>query len=144
MRQTICSVGDTIFHDGFPAGYDLNPIRNVAARADVKLFNLENVVSDRDIFGSSYCGGMWLLGREDTLDDTLRFGFNGCSFANNHTMDFAYDGLFDTLKAVEKKGIALADSEECRVVYAYLCDRNEQFGTQIILNDRVIEVKMND
>ena len=39
---------------------------------------------------------------------------------------------------------ALADSEECRVIYDYLCDRNEQFGTQITLNDRVIEVKLND
>ena len=144
MKQKICSVGDAIMIEKFPKEYDVLPIKTILDCADVKLFNLENVVSDRDIFGSSYCGGMWLLGREDTLDDTLRFGFNGCSFANNHTMDFAYDGLFDTLKAVEKKGIALADSEECRVVYAYLCDRNEQFGTQIILNDRVIEVKMND
>ena len=54
MKQTICSVGDTIFHDGFPAGYDLDPIRNVVEQADVRLFNLEIVVSDRALFGSTY------------------------------------------------------------------------------------------
>ena len=103
MRQTICSVGDTIFHDGFPAGYDLNPIRNVAARADVKLFNLEIVVSDNAPFGSTYCGGTWILAKETMLDDVLQYGFNGCSFANNHTMDYGYQGLFDTLAAARKR-----------------------------------------
>ena len=107
MRQTICSVGDAILLEKFPEDYDVTPIKKIVEQADVRLFNLENVLSDRPIYGSTYCGGTWLLAKEDTLDDTLRFGFNGCSFANNHTMDFSYDGLFDTLAAAKKRNLPI-------------------------------------
>lgn len=107
MRQTICSVGDAILLEKFPADYDVTPIKKIVEQADIRLFNLENVLSDRAIYGSTYCGGTWLLAKEDTLDDTLRFGFNGCSFANNHTMDFSYDGLFDTLAAAKKRKLPI-------------------------------------
>lgn len=108
MNQKICSVGDAILLERFPDDYDVTPIKEIVKTADVRLFNLENVLSDRRIYASSYCGGTWLLAKEDTLDDTLKFGFNGCSFANNHTMDFSYDGLFDTLAAAKKRNLPIA------------------------------------
>ena len=107
MKQTICSVGDAILLERFPESYDITPIKEIVEKADVRLFNLENVLSDRPIYASSYCGGTWLLAKEDTLDDTLSFGFNGCSFANNHTMDFSYDGMFDTLNAAKKRNLPI-------------------------------------
>lgn len=107
MKQTICSVGDSILLENFPESYDVTPIKEIVEKADARLFNLENVLSDRQIYASSYCGGTWLLAKENTLDDALRFGFNGCSFANNHTMDFAYEGLFDTLNAVKKRNLPI-------------------------------------
>lgn len=108
MKQTICSVGDVIYIDKMPKNYNVNPLKEIIEKADVRLFNLENVLSDKPIYGSSYCGGVWLLAKEDTLDDTLRFGFNGCSFANNHTMDYSYDGLFSTLNAVKKRNLPVS------------------------------------
>ncbi len=108
MKQTICSVGDIIHIDKMPEDYDVNPLREIIEKADIRLFNLENVLSDKPIYGSSYCGGVWLLAKEDTLDDTLRFGFNGCSFANNHTMDYSYDGLYSTLSAVKKRNLPVS------------------------------------
>jgi len=107
MKQTVLSVGDAILLERFPDSYDFNPIKEIVEKADARLFNLENVLSDRRIYASSYCGGTWLLAKEDTLDDTLKFGFNGCSFANNHTMDFSYDGLFDTLNAAKKRNLPI-------------------------------------
>lgn len=107
MKQKICSVGDAILLERFPEEYNFTPIKELVEKADVRLFNLENVLSDRRIYASSYCGGTWLLAKEDTLDDTLKFGFNGCSFANNHTMDFSYDGLFDTLAAAKKRNLPI-------------------------------------
>ena len=107
MKQTICSVGDTIFHDGFPTGYDLSPIKDVVRQADVRLFNLEIVVSDRALYGSTYCGGTWIVAGEAMLDDMAQYGFNGCSFANNHTMDYSCDGLFDTLAAARKRALPI-------------------------------------
>ena len=131
MIQTICSVGDAILLEGFPDGYDITPVKNIVEKADVRLFNLENVLSDRAIYGSTYCGGTWLLAKEDTLDDTLRFGFNGSSFANNHTMDFSYDGLFDTLAAAKKRDLPICgagkDLEEASN-YAVIETKNGKCG----------------
>lgn len=107
MKQTICSVGDAILLENFSESYDITPIKEIVEKADIRLFNLENVLSDKPIYASSYCGGTWLLAKENTLDDTLSFGFNGCSFANNHTMDFSYDGLFDTLNAAKKRNLPI-------------------------------------
>ncbi len=107
MKQTVCSVGDIIFIDKMPKDYDITPLKNVIEQADVKLFNLENVLSDKPIYGSSYCGGVWLLAKEETLDQTLRFGFNGCSFSNNHTMDYSYEGMFSTLAAAKKRNLPI-------------------------------------
>ena len=53
MKQTICSVGDAILLERFPEGYDISAIKSIIESADVRLFNLENVLSDRRIFGSS-------------------------------------------------------------------------------------------
>ena len=127
MKQTICSVGDAILLERFPESYDITAIKKILERADARLFNLENVLSDRPIYASSYCGGTWLLAKEDTLDDTLSFGFNGCSFANNHTMDFSYDGLFDSLNAAKKRNLPICgagkDLEEA-AAYAVIDTKN--------------------
>ena len=106
MKTTVCSVGDSIFMNDFPQDYDMTSLKNIIEKADVRLFNLENVLSDEPVYGSTYCGGTWLMAKEKTLDDVLGFGFNGCSHANNHTMDYSYDGLFATLNAVKKRGLA--------------------------------------
>lgn len=107
MKQTICSVGDAILLENFPKEYSNEEIKDIVSTADVRLFNLENVISDKPVYGSTYCGGTWLLAKESTLDDTLGFGFNGCSFANNHTMDYSYDGMFATLDAVRRRNIPI-------------------------------------
>ena len=112
MKQTILSAGDAILLERFPQSYDSAPIKEIVEKADARLFNLENVLSDRAIYASSYCGGTWLLAKEETLDDTLSFGFNGCSFANNHTMDYSYDGLFDTLNAAKKRNLPICGAGE--------------------------------
>ena len=53
MKQTVCSVGDIIFIDKMPESYDITPLKSIIEKADVKLFNLENVLSDKPIYGSS-------------------------------------------------------------------------------------------
>ncbi len=105
MKYTICSVGDIIHTGDMPECYDIKPIKNIVESADVRLFNLENVLSESPAYGSSYCGGTWLAAKKESLDNILKYGFNGCSFANNHTMDYSYDGMFSSLEAVKAKNL---------------------------------------
>lgn len=39
---------------------------------------------------------------------------------------------------------ALADENETKIIYDYLCDRNKQFGTKIEIENGVIGVRISD
>lgn len=80
-------------------------ISSYIKRGDARLFNLETVFTDETCFGSQFYGGAYLRADESVLGDTLRYGFNMLTFANNHTMDFAYNGMLKTLDAVNRAGI---------------------------------------
>lgn len=100
----ICITGDSILMEPITENYtDLNAIRNYIAQADVRINNLEMVISNNDRFASTYCGVPWLTAKPEILDDILKYGFNCFGFANNHTMDYSYGGVESTLKAFEER-----------------------------------------
>jgi poly-gamma-glutamate synthesis protein (capsule biosynthesis protein) len=104
MKTKICVTGDSILMSPLPSDYEgLEPIRAFIKQADVRINNLEMVVSDYDCFASTFCGGIWLTAPDAALDDVCRFGFNCFGFANNHTMDYSYGGLESTLGALEMR-----------------------------------------
>lgn len=74
-------------------------------RAHVRLANLETTITDGSRFASAYSGGTWLTADEACLAEVGRYGFNVMGFANNHTMDYAYDGLADTLEHIKRSGM---------------------------------------
>jgi poly-gamma-glutamate capsule biosynthesis protein CapA/YwtB (metallophosphatase superfamily) len=101
--------GDALIMDRIPpdhAGFE--PIAKYIQRGDARITNLETVISNYDCFASAYCGGIWLNASPDVLDDLIAYGFNMYAWANNHTMDYAYDGLISTKRALESKGLAHA------------------------------------
>ena len=107
-----------------PAAYEvLEPIRRYIGQADIRINNLEMVLSKYDCYASTFCGGVWLTAPPTVLDDVCRFGFNYFSFANNHTMDYSYGGLESTLDALAVRGLpnsgaggSLADASRHAVV----------------------------
>ena len=107
MKTSICATGDSIMMNPLPPDYKgFEQLRNFIGNADVRTNNLEMVLSDYDCFASSFCGGTWLTGPTEMLDKIMEFGFNYFSIANNHTMDYSYDGLASTLRVLEKKKVA--------------------------------------
>lgn len=104
----ICVTGDSILMRPLPEAYPgSQPVKAHIAQGDVRINNLEMVISDYDQFASTYCGGIWLTSPPERLDDVLSYGFNCFGFANNHTMDFSYGGLENTLREVAKRQIPL-------------------------------------
>ena len=102
----ICITGDSILMDAMPENYQgLAPIREYISQADVRINNMEMVLSNYDQFASTYCGGLWLTAEPKVLDDILKYGFNCFGFANNHTMDYSYGGVESTLKALRAKNM---------------------------------------
>lgn len=100
----ICITGDSIMltpPDTSYTGY--HELRKIIEQADVKGTNLEMVISDGNPFASTFCGGIWLKASSARLDDLSKYGFEYYGIANNHTMDYSYNGLHDTLKELEKR-----------------------------------------
>jgi len=102
----ICITGDSILLEGMPEGYQgLAPIRDYIMQADVRINNMEMVLSNCDKFASTFCGGVWLTAEPTALDEILKYGFNCFGFANNHTMDFSYGGVESTLQAFRERNV---------------------------------------
>ncbi len=102
----ICITGDSILMEPIRENYtDLSSIRDYIGQADVRVNNLEMVISNNDRFASTYCGVPWLTAKPALLDDILQYGFNCFGFANNHTMDYSYGGVESTLKAIGERNI---------------------------------------
>jgi len=120
----ISITGDSILMEKMPAGYEgLAPVREHIMQADVRINNMEMVLSNYDRFASTYCGGLWLTAEPAVLDDILKYGFNCFGFANNHTMDYSYGGVESTLEALRAKnmpvcgaGMSLAEATAPAVV----------------------------
>lgn len=101
-----CS-GDTILLQPFPADYDgWKELKAFFDQADIRMNNMECPLSDYQTAASAYCGGLWICASPDRLDDLgERFGFDCYSFANNHTLDYFYDGLEMTLNAFRDRNL---------------------------------------
>lgn len=103
-RLRICATGDLMLLKPFPTNYDDKAIAEQIAKADVRITNLESVVSDWDCFASTFCGGQWINTESGNLDYIDRFGFNLYGCANNHSMDFSFDGLLSTMRNLNERG----------------------------------------
>lgn len=108
-RIRISAAGDILIMKTLPKGYtDVDKIREYMEQADIRMGNLETTITDGTCYGSAYSGGTWLTADEECLDEVARYGFNMLGWANNHTMDYSYDGLKQTKINLEKHGFAQA------------------------------------
>ena len=94
-KLSVTGTGDSLFVAKFPAEYDqaIKPVAEFIQNCDVKLTNLETNLSDFEYFGNAYSGGTWINTRRHYLEELFRFGFNFFGTANNHCMDYSYNGL---------------------------------------------------
>lgn len=104
------AAGDAIIIKRLPDKYDgFNEIVDWFSQADARYFNLETTLHrEGECFAFPFNGGSYLRSEPEVLEDCKRFGLNMTSFCNNHTMDFAYDGVLKTLEHVNRSGIVNA------------------------------------
>ena len=89
------AVGDVLVQRRLPETYDgFEAVREWLAPAQARYFNLETTLHrEGECFGFALSGGSWLRSEPEVVDDCKRYGFNMTSFCNNHTMNYAFDGL---------------------------------------------------
>ena len=109
MSLKFIATGDTIVTEHYTREYEgYQELCDYIRTADVKFNNMETPLVDDWCTVSSFSGGHWLRSPTTLLDELTDFGFNCYSFANNHNLDFFYDGMLSTLEAFEKRGLPYA------------------------------------
>ena len=109
-KLTATGTGDALFVAPLPPEYApmLDKLAAFINGCDVKLTNLETNISDFEFFGNAYSGGTWLNTRRELLPQLFRYGFNFFGNANNHAMDYSYNGLLSTIAALDAHHMAHA------------------------------------
>ncbi|WP_029468675.1 CapA family protein [Blautia producta] len=109
MGFKITAAGDAMMLADFPGdGYLRDEICSFIQTGDARLINVEMVLSNGNCYASTYCGGQWICSNPKHLDDLKTYGFNMFGCANNHSMDYSYEGLLETKYYFEDKGIPYA------------------------------------
>jgi poly-gamma-glutamate synthesis protein (capsule biosynthesis protein) len=109
QRLSLVAVGDLepmrpLFRDdGAPITADLGAVTDILDAADVAVGNVDLALTSR-----GYPREKLITLRADPAlaPDIRRLGFDVISVANNHGMDYGEIGLFDTLEAYRRAGIA--------------------------------------
>lgn len=104
------AAGDAIIqrriHSDFPGYEELSPFIN---QGDAKFFNLETTLNrEGDCPGAAISGGTYIRTEPEVLYDLMDFGFNMTTACNNHLLDFSYEGLYDTIDALDESGLVHA------------------------------------
>ncbi len=108
-RMTFTAVGDILIQKRLPCRYiGFEKVAEQICKGEMRFCNLETTIHDNNIFASQFSGGSWLCAPPEALEDIKQFGFNSLSFANNHTLDYSYNGLEKTLINVKRAGFTNA------------------------------------
>ncbi len=76
--------------------------------ADAAFANLEIMTPRQPWIPFSEYGGMHLAAPPFVLDELRWFGFNHFGIANNHAVDYTFQGLVDTMAELQSRGIVFA------------------------------------
>ena len=102
------AVGDSFITRRLPQGAFDARLAALIGNAEVRLTNLEVVLNEGDATPSALSGGTWALANPNVLQDLLKYEFNCMTWANNHTLDYLYDGLASTERHLDAAGIVHA------------------------------------
>ena len=106
---TFCTTGDFLIHIPIPEGHaGAAAIAAEMKTADVRITNLETTVTEYDCYASSFSGGTPMSADPARLEDVKLFGIQACGCANNHSMDFSFNGVLSTMRHLDAAGLLRA------------------------------------
>ena len=80
----------------------------IIRQADAAFVNVEVVTPRQPLIPSAEHGGANLGAQEYVLDELKWMGFNLYNVANNHSNDYTYKGLIDTMDALRERSMVFA------------------------------------
>lgn len=102
------AAGDSMIRDHLPHTPEFQKVRDFLKRGDIRFTNLEATIIDDTCFANTFSGGGYVFTEPHVVEDLKELGFNAVSCANNHSMDFSYNGLLHTRRCLREAGIPCA------------------------------------
>jgi poly-gamma-glutamate capsule biosynthesis protein CapA/YwtB (metallophosphatase superfamily) len=90
------------------AGYPLGPLEARMRGADLTVVNLECAITSATGLWPGAPKAFYFGAPAQAVDVLVRAGVDLVSLANNHSLDFGYPGLHETLRLLRGNGIAIA------------------------------------
>ncbi|TBL79444.1 CapA family protein [Paenibacillus thalictri] len=108
--MTFVATGDSFITRRLPAERTerFAGISGLIRRAHFRFTNLEVTAHRFEGTPSALSGGTWAVAPPEVLQDIADYGFNAVAWANNHTLDYLYDGLEATAKYLDQYGFVHA------------------------------------
>lgn len=78
-------------------------------KADVSFVNCEmQFFNYSDAYPAAHSGGTWMHAEPELAEQLKWAGFDMCSVANNHSLDYGTQGLISTIATLRKAGLSVA------------------------------------
>ena len=106
MNFSLCATGDSFVCVSQPADSIQvdEQIQQSIAECDVRLTNLETIIRRDEGAPSAQSGGTWASSLPESLDLLKKYHFNALSMANNHSLDYAIEGMQATRRYADATG----------------------------------------
>jgi len=106
---TLAATGDTLVARRLPAvDTSLAELNAIMGASDARFTNLEVVLHDTTGYPAGKDAGTYCAVSPAVVHDLSALGFNMYSCANNHSMDWMYQGLLGTIDALDSAGACRA------------------------------------
>lgn len=103
------ATGDFLIQVPIPEEHPgIDAIASYMKDADVRVTNLETTITRGDCYANAYYCDATLTADPSLLDSVKRLGIQACGCANNHTMDYAIPGVFQTMRYLDEAGLGRA------------------------------------
>lgn len=108
-KMNFTAAGDMLIQRVISTEYEgFAPLRDYIKKGDARFMNFESIIYKEDLWGNQFNGGSHHQSDLRTLKICEDYGFNMTTFNNNHTFDWGYGGMINTLEELKKTNFAHA------------------------------------
>ncbi len=102
-KMKFTAAGDMLIQRVISTEYEgFETLRDYIKKGDARFFNFESIIYKDGLWGNQFNGGSHHQSDPRTLKICADYGFNMTTFNNNHTFDWGYGGMINTLEELKK------------------------------------------
>lgn len=108
-KMKFTAAGDMLIQRVISTEYEgFQQLRDYIKKGDARFFNFESIIYKDGLWGNQFNGGSHHQSDPRTLKICEEYGFNMTTFNNNHTFDWGYGGMINTLEELNKTNLVHA------------------------------------